>query len=88
MNVPAAPGTGAGLNVESYTDKRIEFIITAGSYDLECSSDGITFGTIQTAIGTSGDVSTDDQSIPRSIRQVRVVTNTGGDGAFTLTGRV
>ncbi len=88
MNVPAAPGTGAGLNVESYTDKRIQFIITSGDYDLECSSDGITFDTVLGAITASGDLSTDDQTIPNPIRQVRVITNTGGDGAFTLTGRV
>lgn len=88
MDIPAAPGNGTPLKVEGYGDKLVELVATTGDYDLEWSSDGSAWNVIAANLVASAIASTEDatNTIPRAAKFLRWVTNTGGDGAATMTG--
>lgn len=88
LDTPSAPGTGAQLPVEEYTDKSVQLsgTFSVASVTIEGTLDGTNFGDVTGSLTAVGDIGAISSAL-KAIR-VRVDALTGGTAAVKFVGRL
>lgn len=68
----ASAGTGDAVNFEGFTRLTVQRVSGTGTYTVEGSNDGVTFGALSTAIAAVADAAI--KIIPDQPLQLRVIT--------------